>query len=116
MCVCVCVCVCVCFLAQPIRAATCLPSSFTSRDGAVLLILSLTRASRHGHSAQAAVQALYGCTHKELVYEQEVADMKAIVAWGPKNIVITFRGTSSMKGTKMDLCVRPRPSNVLKML
>ena len=32
--------------------------------------------------------------------------VQVLMAWGPDTVVISFRGTSSMKGTKMDLCVR----------
>ena len=31
---------------------------------------------------------------------------QVLVAWGPQAVVISFRGTSSVKGAKMDICVR----------
>ena len=32
--------------------------------------------------------------------------VQVLVAWGPQAVVISFRGTSSVKGAKMDICVR----------
>ncbi|KAL4429353.1 hypothetical protein ABPG77_005127 [Micractinium sp. CCAP 211/92] len=45
--------------------------------------------------------ALYGCTHHEWLREP-THDMNCLLAWGPRALVITFRGTQSLANIKSD--------------
>lgn len=45
--------------------------------------------------------ALYGCQHHEWLREPN-HDMNCLLAWGPRALVITFRGTQSLANIKAD--------------
>jgi hypothetical protein len=47
---------------------------------------------------------MYGLTDFELLWER-ASDTKALLAWGPDNMVLSFRGTASMANVLADLQV-----------
>ena len=47
---------------------------------------------------------LYQLEHMEMFWERG-HDTHALLAWGPSNIVLTFRGTASLKNVLADLQV-----------
>ena len=56
--------------------------------------------------------SLYGLTHSEL-FTEALADTRCLVAWSARKIVITFRGTASVKNAKADLQVGNCVNNVV---
>jgi hypothetical protein len=66
-------------------------------------LLGLLRAtSTDPEAALPAAREMHGCTQHRVLY-CAATDVKAIVAWGPRTVVITFRGTFSAKNAKLDL-------------
>ena len=47
---------------------------------------------------------MYGLTEFELLWER-ASDTKALLAWGPDALVLSFRGTASMANVLADLQV-----------
>ena len=58
--------------------------------------------------------ALLDCAQHRVFWDA-TGDCKAIVAWGPRTVVVTFRGTATAHNARMDLQVRD-PSNQLHMI
>ncbi|KAL4458650.1 hypothetical protein ABPG75_013515 [Micractinium tetrahymenae] len=52
-------------------------------------------------SSLQSAMALYGCTHHEWLREP-THDMNCLLAWGPRALVITFRGTQSLANIRAD--------------
>jgi hypothetical protein len=49
---------------------------------------------------------LYDLEHMEVFVEHQ-HDTVALLGWGPTNVVLTFRGTTTLKNVFTDLQVRP---------
>ena len=49
---------------------------------------------------------LFDLEHLEVLLEP-ITDSKCLVAWGPKTVVLAFRGTASLTNVRFDLQVRP---------
>ena len=48
--------------------------------------------------------SLYGLTHSELLWELQL-DTRCLIGWSSSNIVLSFRGTASMKNALADVQV-----------
>lgn len=55
--------------------------------------------------ALAAAKELLGLRHHKMFWER-TAETKAIVAWGPRALVVAFRGTAVRQNERRDLQVR----------
>jgi hypothetical protein len=74
-------------------------------------ILSLLDASTDNPGpAMDALMEMFECEEKRVYWERS-ADTKGLVAWGPRTIVVAFRGTATVNNALKDLQVCARFSN-----